>query len=475
MIAVSSSSGDYENVIEPGFKETQNVSYSIVERRQKSGSPNGSAITPTKPSKYTKMEKGLLVITTVQSVLLIIAIACMALTYSRSTNIEERLKNLPRIEAPEKNLSFHENSFRHLEIEIGTILQELKVDTNLVLINMSQQISSLKKTQKVLTSNLNILKNETYEYHVSINSTTSTINNATRLLLDQVSKECEAHITNVRANTESQLNNFALKLIEDLTALHSFDSCEELRNLSSLFPAGIYKVKSSNCSFTLKYCSTGIALSCGGVPGQWRRIAYLNTEEKKTVLCPEGFEVRNNTVNPPLCRRMNTSAGCSSVIYPSNGMSYSRVCGRVRVHPAGSPDGFISYNTEIMRNNRSVNQNYVDGVSLTYGNRPNSTHIWTYVFVTKSGTDTDRCLLCEDNKPFYVGNNYTCVAEYCANYVRCYPQWGDDIQQCLGNETFYTQLNDLTTMDNDIEMRVCREQDQVDEDILFSFVELFVL
>ena len=157
MIAVSSSSEDYENVIEPGFKETQNVSYSIVERRQKSGTPYESAITPSKPSKYTKMEKGLLIITMAQSIMLIIAIACMALTYSRSTNIEARLKNLTRIGAPEKNMSFLENSFRHLEIEIGTILQEFKVDTNLVLTNASQQISCLKNSQKVLTSNLNIL------------------------------------------------------------------------------------------------------------------------------------------------------------------------------------------------------------------------------------------------------------------------------------------------------------------------------
>ena len=53
---------------------------------------------------------------------------------------------------------------------------------------------------------------------------------------------------------------------------------------------------------------------------------------------------------------MNTSAGCSSVVYPSNGMSYSQVCGTVRVHPEGTPDGFNTLDSSSL---------YADGVSLT--------------------------------------------------------------------------------------------------------------
>jgi len=71
--------------------------------------------------------------------------------------------------------------------------------------------------------------------------------------------------------------------------------------------------------------------------------------------CPSGFEIRPNTPTS-LCRRTSTSAGCSSVIYPSNGMLYSQVCGTVRVHQQETPDGFQSPSITITRNGKSVNE-----------------------------------------------------------------------------------------------------------------------
>ena len=105
--------------------------------------------------------------------------------------------------------------------------------------------------------------------------------------------------------------------------------------------------------------------------------------------CPDRFEVRSDTSNSPLCRRNDSDAGCSSVIYPSNGMSYSHVCGTVRIHQQETPDRFQSNNDQILRNNQSVNQNYVDGVSLTHGTSPNRTHIWAFTAFIKFGDDID--------------------------------------------------------------------------------------
>ena len=192
--------------------------------------------------------------------------------------------------------------------------------------------------------------------------------------------------------------------------------------------------------------------------------------------CPYGFEVRNDTSSPTLCRRMNTTAGCSSVIYPSNGTLYSQVCGTVRVHPAGTPDGFSSHNNQVPRNGQSVNQNYVDGVSLTYGVSSNRNHIWTYtaaVLVVDDGIGCGNCN--NNNKPNILGTNFTCTNAHCSNANSCFPNtlWGNDTQQCFGNETFYRQLSE-STADN-IEMRVCRDEFRSNEDILLSFVELFVM
>ena len=146
----------------------------------------------------------------------------------------------------------------------------------------------------------------------------------------------------------------------------------------------------------------------------------------------------------------------------------------VLIHQQETPDGFQSHNDQILHNNQSVNQNYVDGVSLTHGTSPNRNHIWTFTAVIKFGADTDRCTVCDSNKPFYIGTNFTCTAGHCTAWP-CELNnaiWTDGLS-CFGNETFYRQLSESTT--DNIEMRVCKDQGRNDEDILISYVEIFVL
>ena len=184
--------------------------------------------------------------------------------------------------------------------------------------------------------------------------------------------------------------------------------------------------------------------------------------------CPDNFEVRDPNSNPPLCRHTNPKKGCSSVTYPSNGVSYSRVCGTVRVLPEGAPDGFDTFNDRSM---------YVDGVYFTYGESSNRTHIiWTYTAVTTVGSNTRRCDQCNDMKPSNMpGTNFTCTTAHCNDGNNCYPGvlWRNETQQCFGNETFYRQLSESTT--DNIEMRVCRDEGRSNEDILIPLVEIFVL
>ena len=71
----------------------------------------------------------------------------------------------------------------------------------------------------------------------------------------------------------------------------------------------------------------------------------------------------------------------------------------------------------------------------------------------------------------YVGFHYACVTEHCSNAYSCFPDTPWHGLPCVGNETFYRQLSESTT--DNIEMRVCRDQDRSDEDILISLVEIF--
>ena len=457
---------DYIDVLDNEMKVVPNDCYGVIPRNEVPANEDAPAL--IKSAKFTKMEKCLLAITAMQSVMLVVVIICVAVTYSKCRNVEKKLNFSPKFNAPENaNLSHLESSFSVLELETRAKLLEGVRDVNAVITNMSQQINHLNNSHEVLDSKVSFLKDELYQYQDDINRTILNIMNSTYSQLDQVRKELDHNIINATINTETQINSFTMKIIEDIMALHNFNSCEELGNLSLLFPSGIYRVRSYNCSFIHKYCSTNTAFSCSGVPGNWRRIAYLNTNENP-VSCPDNFEVRDSNSNPPLCRRTSANKGCSSVTYPSNNVSYSQVCGTVRVHPEGSLDGFYTFR------NRSM---YVDGVYLTYGHSSNRKNtIWTYTAAVTVGSSTRGCDQCNNRKPSDIpGTNFTCTSAHCSDGSNCFPNalWGSEAQQCFGNETFYRQLSESTT--DNIEMTVCRDQGRYDEDILISFVELFVL
>ena len=298
----------------------------------------------------------------------------------------------------------------------------------------------------------------------------SKISNNTITKLQSLTSEVVQEIMNASNISLTTINSLTDRLASGIQDLHTFNSCAAVLAILIPLPSGMYNIRSGD-SVTQQYC----LLTCNGINGAWKRIAYLNTNENP-ISCPSRFEVRSDTSNPPICRRNNRHAGCSSVIYLSNGMSYSQVCGRVRIHQQETPDEFQSDNNNISRNGPSEDQNYVDGVSLTHGTSPNRNHIWTFTAVIKFGDDIDRCTICGRNKPLYVGTSFTCIAEHCRIWPCDFDNaiWTDGFS-CFGNEIFYRQLSESTT--DNIEMRVCRDQDRHDEHILISYmyVEIFVL
>ena len=66
------------------------------------------------------------------------------------------------------------------------------------------------------------------------------------------------------------------------------------------------------------------------------------------------------------------SVTCHSTNFTTFGVPYNKVCGMTVGYQGGDTDGFaISYFSP-----QSINDPYVDGVSITYGT-PRK-HIWTY-------------------------------------------------------------------------------------------------
>ena len=313
----------------------------------------------------------------------------------------------------------------------------------------------------LLTSRVNDLEKNFSEQHNEIMNETiikaQTLYNKVVVKAMAASKTCLINI-----------NTLTDKLTNGIQRLHSFDSCTAVSNFSIQLPSGKYKIWSGD-STTDQYCSTAIAFSCHGLPGRWRRIAYLSNNTSP-VVCPMGFELITGSNVPALCKRNPTEAECSSITYSTNGISYSQVCGTIYGSYFGDPDGFGLHG--LRSANTSLNGNYVDGISLTHGSM-NEHHIWTLSAIVNFATNpTDICSVCANNKPSYVGMDYSCdVVEHCKG--NCSPRqiWGNG--QCIGNNTFYKNLMQPTS--DDIEMRVCTDQNEGDEDIFLRFIEVYVM
>ena len=144
--------------------------------------------------------------------------------------------------------------------------------------------------------------------------------------------------------------------------------CYILRFIPSS-PSGHYWIRSSDGSAVRVYCD--MTRSCGNITGGWMRVAELDMRDSSSQ-CPSAL--RNGTDCLISTCIINTDVpNCSSVIFVSHGFNYSRVCGIIRTYQKGV-DSIL--NDGQIRGSPTIDSNYVDGISLTYGESPRQ-HIWT--------------------------------------------------------------------------------------------------
>ena len=97
-------------------------------------------------------------------------------------------------------------------------------------------------------------------------------------------------------------------------------------------------------------------------------MAYINTTQGPGQCLSGLVEHVNSTTNQRACGR-SIDWACSSVTYPAGG-SYTNICGQVRGYQFSSPNAFQG------NRGKSINDPYVDGISITRGS-PRQ-HVWTY-------------------------------------------------------------------------------------------------
>ena len=88
------------------------------------------------------------------------------------------------------------------------------------------------------------------------------------------------------------------------------------------------------------------------------------------------------------------------------GLDYSHVCGELRGYQLGTPDAFGHYNID---KGRTIDDAYVDGVSITYGRSPRK-HIWTYAVGVNLGHHPINACPCSKNStaivPPFIGSDH---------------------------------------------------------------------
>ena len=241
--------------------------------------------------------------------------------------------------------------------------------------------------------------------------------------------------------------------------------------ISTSCPSGNYWVRSSNGSAVQLYCDMNRVCGCNSTGG-WARIAYLDTSNTSQQ-CPSAW--RLVTTPRRTCRRSTNAASCDSAIFPSNGIRYSHICGRVIGYEFGTPDALENFPP-------TLESYYLDGVSITHGLPGSRQHIWSFISTTNDRRNINGCP-CHSSTaiPSYIGQDYFCETGR-DNRAGVYSDALWDGQACATANTcectfnnppwFCKQLAQTTT--DDIEVRICADQHTGNEDTLVELIELYI-
>ena len=258
-------------------------------------------------------------------------------------------------------------------------------------------------------------------------------------------------------------------------------SCQVILHCFPSAPSGYYQITAPNGSLVLVYCDME-ENNCG--EGGWMRVAYVNMSQSGAT-CPQGLTQRFLS-GRNYCGR--SIIGCQSTAFSTHGLSYSRVCGRLRGYQYGRTDAFKA---GITNQHTSVDSNYVDGVSITYGSNPRK-HVWTYaagvlayVWQSVNNCPCNGLAIVFYSVPWFVGNDYYCESGVATGFqsvtVNNDLLW--DGQQCTGEEGpccthpnmpwFIKTLGETTT--ENIELRLCGDDSPItDEDVPIELIDLYV-
>ena len=231
-----------------------------------------------------------------------------------------------------------------------------------------------------------------------------------------------------------------------------------------------------------------IVTPCGG-PG-WTLAASLNMNDPSQN-CPSAWDERTESGKRLCFRQPNSPPGCDSATFSTNGKEYTHVCGRAIGYQYAHPDAF-----GLVEAPGTIDNHYVDGLSVTHGQPGSRTHIWTFAAGLDEQLDDLQFVanLCPclnpDNiasVPSYVAANYFCESGVpypdVFSFGTFYPDdplWDGDGCGAPNNNCcsfnsppwFTVQLPTPTT--DDIEVRNCGDEISSGDDVGIELIEFYI-
>ena len=261
------------------------------------------------------------------------------------------------------------------------------------------------------------------------------------------------------------------------------NSCSEISELHPGLPSGYYWVTNHNGTAVEVFCDMDRVCGCSSMGG-WTRVAHINMSDPSQQCPGEWILQTYNTEPRRLCGRGSSGAGCLSAIYSTYSISYIHVCGRVIGYQYNSADGFGQESGP-----QTIEGPYVDGISLTHGPPGTRQHIWSFAAGLSEPGGLHSCP-CVGGRaaPSYVENDYFCESgnpstTWASVLYASDPLW--DGQGCgsppcceLSSPPgttvpwFCKQLSQATT--DDIEVRICGNEDTSNEDVPVELIELYI-
>ena len=221
------------------------------------------------------------------------------------------------------------------------------------------------------------------------------------------------------------------------------------------------------------------------VPPGWTRIVEMDLTKGDE--CPATWrKIEVNDIY--MCRSPSDRKGCYIASFSTNGTQYTKIHGMVRGYQKGSTDAFKAYHS----NNHTIDEPYVDGVSITLATAPR-THVWTYASGLSSGTNPDyRVYNCpcspvqgQDSPPFVAENYFCSSGNPNNNYVDTTYYTDNSLWDCnvcmdprdtccdyLGLPWFTREF--CTAHKEDIEVRICTNQKFSNEGVLINKLALYI-